>query len=634
MMSISVVCLAWSLCAFSETEVSVQEELWTAAKRGDVEQIQTLLESGANINAATEFNATALYFAASNDRPEACEALLKAGASPEIADNFYQNTPLGMAGWLGHERVVEVLVAGGASGARGTMFAAAGNGHVSVLQVLFDLEEPDPALLNQLWATANGAGRPQVAAFLVERGATPSPVEDTAPAEAQTRRMRPAQDPFVPVVEPRDWPGFRGEQCSGVADGQHPPLSWSVEEGDKIRWQTAIPGLGHSSPVIRGNRVFVTTAVGEQTHTGTFQGDRGWIGTASEKYVHRYEVLCFELSSGKLMWRTLCHEGVPKTERHWKASHASSTCAVDDDFVVAHFGSEGMYCLNLSGEVQWSKDLGILNAAWFVDDSFPWGYASSPTIFEGLVFVQCDVAGQSFVAAFDLESGEQIWRTERDEISSWGTPTVGEGPDGPELILNGTNAICSYDLESGDELWRIRDNSKITVASPVASGGIAFVTGGYQNPSPIYAVRLGALGDLTLPRNQTQSDAILWSNQRDGVYQPTPLVYDGHLYLLKSNGVLSCYDPETGQRHYRVRVDTAASEITASLVAADGFLYVTTEAGEVLVVRAGPAYELVAINDLGERTLATPAISNGMAVFRTESSLIGVGFGSSSEESE
>jgi outer membrane protein assembly factor BamB len=611
-------------------EESLEERLWRAAKAGDVEEITALLEAGADVDARTEFDATALYFAASNDHAEACGVLADAGAALDVADNFYGNTPIGMAGWLGYPDPVRVLIDRGSTGGVGALFAAAGNGHADVVAAVVESMDVQQGVLDSACATAASSGFPDVVDVLVALGASEpaGAAPGTGAAEATAGRESAAapldDDVYVPVVEPLPWDRFRGPGGTGIADGQHPPVRWDLDSGERVRWRVETPGLGHSSPVVWGNKVFVTTAVGEEPDTGTFQEDRGWIGSAEEDYPHRYQVLCYRLEDGELLWSTTVHEGVPAAERHWKASHANCTVAVDDERVVAFFGSEGLHVLDHDGKILWQRDLGLLDAGWFVDDSFGWGFASSPIIWRDRVIVQCDVSGPDFVAAFALADGKELWRAERDELPAWGTPVTADGPEGPEVVFNATNGIRSYDPRSGDLLWNVSGNSKITVSSPVIADGVAYISGGYQRPSPIYPVQLGSMGDLTLADGATSSDAILWSNQRDGVYQPTPLAYGGLLYLLRGNGVLSCFDALTGERLYRERVIAGGSAHTSSPVGADGYLYITSESGEVYVVRAGEEFELVAENRVGDRCLTTPAISNGVLVFRTIDELVAV----------
>ena len=625
MIALALLCSAF---ASIPQDRDLTEALWEAAKTGDLDALAALVEEGADANVRTESDATALYFAASNDHPEACAFLADAGAALDVADSFYDTPPIGMAGWLGHGDCVRVLIDKGSTGGVGAMFAASSNGHVDAVRAVLESMEVPQGVKDSACVGARDAGLDEIVRLFVEFGAAEPPERteaDDVPTDEPSDESAPRakiDDPYVPVIEPRHWSRFRGPGGSGLADGQHPPLTWDLESNHHIRWRSPVAGLGHSSPVVWGNRVFTTTASGEKPHTGIRQDDRGRIGSAKEAYPHRFLALRHRLDDGKLLWSTECHEGVPRSERHWKASHANSTAAVDAERVVVSFGSQGLYCLDHDGEILWSRDLGALDAGWFVDDSFGWGFASSPVLFEDRVLIQCDVKGGGFAAALSAETGEELWRAERDELPSWGTPIVYDAPEGPEVAMNATNAVRGYDPTSGEVLWEIRGNSKITVASCVAADGLVVATGGYQRPAPIYVVRAGAFGDLT--PGEAPEGSLAWSAQRDGAYQPTPLLYDGLLYVFHSNGILSCYVAETGERIYRERIGGGVAAYTASPIAADGYLYLTGEAGDVHVVRAGREPEVVAVNDVGGSTLATPAISNGVFLIRTLDELIAV----------
>jgi hypothetical protein len=258
-------------------EPTAIELLWEASKRGEVGTIQKLIETGVDIDATTEFNATAIYFAAANNHSEACRVLAQAGAKLDVSDNFYGNNAMGMAGWLGYPEVVRVLMKQGSQAASGAFFAAVNNGHLDVVDVILSEQEFPPPVLDQAWQSAMGTGHAQVAARLVEAGANPPSESSTEsnPAAASADRdelnLPAVVDRYVPVVDPASWSGFRGNGSDGNGDGQHPPLTWNRESGRNIRWETKVPGLGHSSPVVWGNRVFITTAVGEKPHTGLAQ---------------------------------------------------------------------------------------------------------------------------------------------------------------------------------------------------------------------------------------------------------------------------------------------------------------------------------------------------------------------------
>jgi outer membrane protein assembly factor BamB len=426
------------------------------------------------------------------------------------------------------------------------------------------------------------------------------------------------------VREPKNWPSFRGEGATGVADGQHPPAVWDVEKQDSGVWKTKILGLGHACPVVWGNRVFVATAVSSDPKSELRPGLYGSLTMAKDRTKHTWKVYCLDRDSGKILWEKTAHEGVPKVKRHIKATHANSTPACDGKRLVVSFGSEGLYCFDLDGNQRWKADLGVLDGTAFNDPEIQWEHGSSPILYRDLVIVQCDRSADSYIAAYHADTGKQVWKTPRDEITSWGTPTVVETKGGAEIVCNGTTAARGYDPLTGKELWRLGRNSQITVPTPFAGDGMVFIASGYSPIQPIYAVFPGGRGDLTLKEGVESSDQIAWSKTRGGPYMPTPIYYRGHLYVCSNSGQVTCYEGRTGKQVYKEKLGGSAG-YTASPVAADGKLYFTGEDGKVYVVEAGPAYKLLAINELKDVTLATPAISNGRIFFRTKEYLIGVG---------
>ena len=258
----------------------------------------------------------------------------------------------------------------------------------------------------------------------------------------------------------------------------------------------------------------------------------------------------------------------------------------------------------------------MLDAGWFYDPDYEWGVASSPIIWKNLVIVQCDMQQNSFVAAFDVKTGKPAWRTSRDEIPSWSTPTVIEMDGHTELVTQGTNAIRGYDPATGKELWRLTGNSEVTVPTPIAGPGTVIVTNGYRGVQPIFAIKPGGRGDLTLAGDATSSPSIAWSTKRGGPYMPTPIVYGDLLYVVLNNGTLAAYDAKTGERFYQERLGGKGGAFSASPVAADGKIYLTSEDGDVFVVKAGRTYELLATNPVGEVLMATPAIADGVLYIR------------------
>jgi len=480
------------------------------------------------------------------------------------------------------------------------------------------------------------SGSPATITFRREKDKVSALALKAGSAETLYRRVdrpkeRPAAAPAVKgedcagvVKEARNWPSFRGPHASGVADGQFPPLTWDAARGHNVRWKTPIPGLGHSCPVVWGDRVYLTTAVSGDGKSALRTGQYGDVDSVKETAEHTWLVYCLDRNSGKVIWERTACKGVPKVKRHSKGSHANPTPATDGRHVVASFGSEGLYCYDPEGRLLWKKDLGTLDSGWFYDADYQWGFGSSPVLYNGLVLVQCDVGKGSFVAAYRVADGKEVWRTARDEVPSWGTPTVVGGPGRAELVTNATKYARGYDVQTGAELWRLGRHSEITVPTPVFGEGLIFITSGYRPVQPIYAVRPGAAGDVTLKDGKTSSAAVAWSTSTGGPYMPTPLVYRGRLYTCSNAGIVTCYEAKTGKQVYKERLGGSGG-YTASPVAADGKIYFTGEESCVRVVRAGSKFERLAVNPLGEACLATPAISDGMIFIRTEHHLFGLG---------
>jgi outer membrane protein assembly factor BamB len=418
-----------------------------------------------------------------------------------------------------------------------------------------------------------------------------------------------------------DWPQFRGPAGSGVDDSANPPVRWDAAG---IKWKTPIEGLAVSSPIISGNTVFLTTAISGDPKAALRIGLYGDVDPVPDVTPHIWKVLAFDKQTGKLTWEQTAARGVPRTKRHPKSSQASCTPATNGKIVVAYFGSEGLFAYSAAdGKLIWKKDLGLQNAGWFFDPDYEWGAASSPIIYKDSVIVQCDRQRDSFVAAFALADGKELWRTGRDELPTWGTPTIVPGKDRIELVTNGTKAIRGYDPDTGKQLWTLSPNSEVVCTTPVFGHGLIFVTAGYPPVRPVYAIRQGSSGDLTLPQGKSSSDAIAWSNSTAGVYLPSPLLYGEHLYTVNNNGVLTVYDAKTGTRAYQQRVGEGGS-FTAAPVAAAGRIYIANEEGDVYCIKAGTQYELLGKSSLGEKVLATPALSGNLMVIRSDRHLFGI----------
>jgi outer membrane protein assembly factor BamB len=423
----------------------------------------------------------------------------------------------------------------------------------------------------------------------------------------------------------QDWPSFRGLRAGGMAEGQDLPAEWSGPEGLNVKWKMAIPGLAHSSPIVWADRVYVTTAVssaGDDSFKAGLYGE----GTASEDLsIHQWKVFALNKKTGEVVWERVAYEGAPKEKRHIKATYANSSPATNGEYVVAFFGSQGLYAFTSDGTLAWKKDLGRLDVGAYDAPTYEWGPASSPILFEDRVIVQVDTQAEDYLLALDLASGKTIWKTERDELPSWGTPTVCPGPDRVEIVTNGSNFIRGYDPATGKELWRLGGSSQITAPAPVCEEGVIVVVNGRRPEKPIFVLRPGAEGDITLAEGQTASAHVVWSLEGRGSYMPTPLVYRGHLYILQNQGILDCYDLETGQEVYRQRLPHGGSGFSGSPVAADGVLYLPSEDGDVFAVKAGPEYELLSQNALGELLMTTPALSDGQIIIRGQHHVFAIG---------
>ena len=406
----------------------------------------------------------------------------------------------------------------------------------------------------------------------------------------------------------QNWPSFRGPSASGVADGQNLPVTW---DATGVRWKTVVAGLSHSSPIVWRDRIFVVTAISSRPDASFKRGLYGE-GTASEDRTRQqWKLICLDRKTGKILWDRVAYEGEPKEKRHIKSTYANSTPATDGEVVVAFFGSQGLYAYDLSGKLLWKRDLGRIDAGAYDLPSYEWGTATSPIIYKDTVIVQCDQQKGSFIEAFDRKTGRTVWRTERDELPSWGTPTVYTGPPRAELITNSSNFVRGYDPATGKELWRLGGSSKITAPTPVFAQGLIIVASGRRPEAPIFAIKPGG--------------SVAWQKEQRGSYMPTPLIYGDHLYVLANQGILDCYDLKTGAEIYRQRIEHQGSGFSASPVASDGRIYLSSEDGDMFVVKAGREFQLLSKNSLGDPIMATPAISSGLLLVRTEHSVWAIG---------
>ena len=463
---------------------------------------------------------------------------------------------------------------------------------------------------------------------MVLRDSTWRPPGDTVPtSERKIVRSGPAQAPKLSPAKPatESWPSFRGPSASGVADGQSLPNTWDVRTGENVVWRTSIPGLAHSSPVVWGDRVFVTTAISSKGNA-TFKPGLYGDGDASEdRSSHKFVLYAIDKGTGTIAWERVAFEGEPRNKRHIKSTYASASPATDGRIVVAWFGSHGVHAYDVNGNALWKVDIGRVDMGAYDIPSYEWGPASSPIIWKDMVFIQVDTQADSFVLALDAHTGNVIWQADRQELPSWGTPTVVSTSAGDELVTNASNYIRAYDPRTGKELWKLGGSSKITAPTPFAANGLVFIASGRAPERPIFAVKPGGRGDLTLARDQSSSPQIAWSKTGRGSYMPTPLAYQGILYVLANNGVFDAYEVETGKEIYRQRLEPVGSGFSASPVAADGKIYLTSEDGDVIIIAAGREFKKIGSNSMGELVMATPALSDGIMYVRGQSTLFAIG---------
>jgi len=418
------------------------------------------------------------------------------------------------------------------------------------------------------------------------------------------------------------WPGFRGPWGLGFIENSKPATSWSVSIYKSVKWKTPIPGLGHSSPVIWDSFLFVTTAANSTNSESLKVGLYGDIGEANDSVVHEFKVYCLDKYTGKILWERLAHKGIPKSKRHTKASQANCTPATDGKYLVVNFGSEGLYCYDFKGELVWKKELGLMNPGWNRTPGIEWGYSSSPVIFKNKIVLQCDIPKNPFIAVLDLATGNEIWRTSRvGEAQTYCTPAIYSKGGVTQIIVNGYMCMGGYDFETGKEIWKLSNGGDIPTPTPVIANDLIYLNSAHGKFSPIFAVRPNATGDITLAPDSTKSKYIVWSEKRGGAYMQTPLIYRGYLYNLNVNGQLTCFDALTGEVKYKESLNEA---FMASGIAADGKLYFSSEEGNVYVVKTGPAFQLLAKNDLKDICMATPAISENRLFFRTQHYLIAI----------
>ena len=416
-----------------------------------------------------------------------------------------------------------------------------------------------------------------------------------------------------------NWPQWRGPAGQGISTEKNLPTTWTATKN--IKWKTPIEGLGHSSPIVWGKKIFLTTALDGDVIPGRTPGVTHKMADGSD-FVHpdalgadrrhTFKVICIDRESGKILWQRVAYEGPVHDSRHKRASFASSTPATDGKYVFAFFGTEGLYAYDFNGKLLWKQDLGKLGTASV-------GYGVSPILYGNLVIMQCDESGlKSFIAAFDKKTGKEVWRAPRKVDVTWSTPVLVKAGKRTELVASAAEAIISYDPMTGKELWRHKGLESNAVNTPVVSNDMVVITSGYPLKIAL-ALRAGGSGDVT------GSKQLLWSYNKGTAYVPSPILYGDYLYLMAGNGSLTCLEAKTGKVAYEGARVPKAIPFTASPVAYEDKVLITSDEGETFVVKAGPKHEIIGTNSVGEAVFASPAIADGKIFIRGVNNLFAIG---------
>jgi len=417
----------------------------------------------------------------------------------------------------------------------------------------------------------------------------------------------------APSSADENWPQFRGAQSLGIASGENLPDKWSDTEN--VAWKTDVAGRGWSSPVVWDGKIFLSTVVNlgeaEEPKKGLYFGGNRPEPPKSE---HEWRVVCLDLNDGHKLWEQTCHKGVPATPIHLKNSYASETPVTDGERLYVYFGNVGVFCYDFDGKQLWKHDIEPHAVR------FGWGTAASPVVYDGKLFLVNDNDDESYLLALNSKTGEQIFRVERDEKSNWATPYVWKNSQRTELVVPGTGKIRSYDLE-GRLLWELAGMSSITIAMPYADGDTLYVSSGYvlDKLKPIYAIRPGASGDISLTEGATSNDYILWSVSDGGPYNPSTLLYQDVVYVLYDQGFFAAFDAKTGGPVYTKKRIPEGKAFTASPWAYNDKIFCLNEDGVTFVIAAGKDFEILHTNTLAadDMCMATPAIVGNKLLIRT-----------------
>ena len=407
-----------------------------------------------------------------------------------------------------------------------------------------------------------------------------------------------------PVGFEENWHHWRGPYATGVAANANPPTTWG--ETENIRWKIAIPGTGHATPIIWGDKVFIQTAI-EAKETESEEDSNPFGGFFGEKKgtTYKFDLLAISRSDGSVIWQKTLREITPHEGTHEDATFASNSPVTDGEYIYAYFGSRGLYCVDMMGTVKWETDVGTM----YKRNTF--GEGSSPVLYDNTLVIVQDHEGDSFITALDKRTGDVLWKTERDERTTWFSPIIVDNNGKPQVITPGTNRVRSYDLATGELLWDGKGLTRNSIPSPVAAGEFVYLMSGFRG-NVLQAISLtSASGDIA------DSDAIVWEFNRDTPYVPSPLLSEGIIYFLKSNGgILSAFNTKTGTAYYGPERLKGISGVYASIVGAADRLYIAGRNGVVNVVQQGPEFKILAENRLDDSFNASPAIAGSELYLR------------------
>jgi YVTN family beta-propeller protein len=576
--------------------------LKAALNQGNLSAIKKLIPDKSAASRRLSDGATPLGTAALHGHLEVVRYLLDTGVDPSVT-NADGNTPLHIAAFLCREDVAKLLLNKGAS-----LKVKNHNGETPIDVVSGEWNQE---LANIYMAIGSGINqkldlkriektRPELARLLGNFG-----------KKSIQSRGKPDK------LTDGDWPQFRGQGGSGVVNGRIvPPATWAPKEN--VLWKYETPGLGWSSPIVVGGKVFVTSCVTDAKISAPKTGYYAPRDTKTHEGEHRWTLFCLEAATGNLLWEKVAYKGKPQHPIHVKASYASETPVSDGERVYAYFGNVGLFCYDLQGELLWSKRWDVMPT------QLDWGTGASPVLDKDRICIVNDNEKASFIVALNKFNGKEMWKTDRNEKSNWATPFVWKNEKRIEIVTCGKGKVRSYDTD-GKLLWEFGGMSSICVPSPVVAGNLLIISSGYEfaRPRPVFAVKPGASGDISLKKGETSNESIAWFNEMAGAYHPTPLVLGDRLYVLYSTGFIACFEVKTGKPVYEKQ--RLGGSFTASPWSYDGKVFCLSEEGTTYVVKDGNEFELLGKNVLGEVALATPAVADGKLYLRTRDALYCIG---------